>query len=194
MPRAEGVSVRRDAVSIRARPGGRAMRHRYDVSHVYHQFQSAPGREAGRCLVVAVEPDGRQGVSIRARPGGRAMHRRRPRQHRPAKSFNPRPAGRPGDAAAHEAVGDGLMVSIRARPGGRAMRRSARRVMRFLVFQSAPGREAGRCPARRGRARRAAGFNPRPAGRPGDAGRHPRRADRAGRFNPRPAGRPGDAY
>ena len=36
-------------------------------------------------------------------------------------------------------------------------------------FQSAPGREAGRCNHQVGADRRMAGFNPRPAVRPGDA-------------------------
>ena len=61
------------------------------------------------------------------------------------------------------------------------------------LFQSAPGREAGRCP------RRIAGwswlqsFNPRPAVRPGDARSHLTRARLTLCFNPRPAVRPGDA-
>ena len=36
-------------------------------------------------------------------------------------------------------------------------------------FQSAPGREAGRCALRRADRRIHGGFNPRPAVRPGDA-------------------------
>ena len=37
------------------------------------------------------------------------------------------------------------------------------------LFQSAPGREAGRCAASRLRPSAVASFNPRPAVRPGDA-------------------------
>jgi len=37
------------------------------------------------------------------------------------------------------------LVSIRARPGGRAMRGGLAPRARRCMFQSAPGREAGRC-------------------------------------------------
>ena len=61
------------------------------------------------------------------------------------------------------------------------------------LFQSAPGREAGRCAHRRTPALAQYRFNPRPAVRPGDAGVH--RPAHCGTtcFNPRPAVRPGDA-
>ena len=39
----------------------------------------------------------------------------------------------------------------------------------LIRFQSAPGREAGRCQPDRSDTGRAYGFNPRPAVRPGDA-------------------------
>ena len=64
----------------------------------------------------------------------------------PAKSFNPRPALRPGDAD----VG-------------------TRRPNLALKFQSAPGLEAGRCPQRVSSTWLRRCFNPRPALRPGDA-------------------------
>ncbi len=135
------------AVSIRARPGGRAMPTPRAASRTPRSFQSAPGREAGRCA--------------RAIPLCSA-----------ANGFNPRPAGRPGDAFDNWHRERRHAVSIRARPGGRAMRgkwglgagfdstfqsapgREAGRCTRFtntmmirLAFQSAPGREAGRCSA-----------------------------------------------
>ena len=61
------------------------------------------------------------------------------------------------------------------------------------AFQSAPGREAGRCDRRRILQTEKFSFNPRPAVRPGDA-LHLELWERHGkRFNPRPAVRPGDA-
>ena len=61
------------------------------------------------------------------------------------------------------------------------------------LFQSAPGREAGRCcvPFRRHAAGH--GFNPRPAVRPGDAIPEGKVKRFLFSFNPRPAVRPGDA-
>ena len=63
-----------------------------------------------------------------------------------------------------------------------------------LLFQSAPGREAGRCgDGLRYNDILFSGFNPRPAVRPGDAElARPKAAEWHG-FNPRPAVRPGDA-
>ncbi len=180
------------AVSIRARPGGRAMPACSTAPACASSFQSAPGREAGRC------PE-RVG-----RPGKKS-------------SFNPRPAGRPGDAETRRYLSPVNLVSIRARPGGRAMRigrwqpnpdgrvsiraRPGGRAMQpsrspastLTRFQSAPGREAGRCLDRHGALEVATGFNPRPAGRPGDASTLIHDERLADCFNPRPAGRPGDA-
>jgi len=65
---------------------------------------------------------------------------------------------------------------------------------RRVVFQSAPGREAGRCDHRLLRARSLRRFNPRPAVRPGDALLPARRIRANTCFNPRPAVRPGDAH
>ncbi len=84
-------------------------------------FQSAPGREAGRCAAgaaiwwVAKCFNPRPAV----RPGD-AWNRTCPRSFSPG--FNPRPAVRPGDAA-------GWVGGFTGYKG----------------FQSAPGREAGRC-------------------------------------------------
>ena len=60
--------------------------------------------------------------------------------------FNPRPAVRPGDAHRDYAA-----------------------TATYAPFQSAPGREAGRCIKLRSAALQGVGFNPRPAVRPGDA-------------------------
>jgi len=97
----------------------------HDLTVVQHrgpQFQSAPGLEAGRC-----------------RRGADAIN------HRPF-CFNPRPALRPGDASAM--ITDlpppvGFNPRPALRPGD-AESRAAKRAAR-LVFQSAPGLEAGRC-------------------------------------------------
>ncbi len=132
------------------------------------KFQSAPGREAGRCR-----------AGCPGRPGWRC--------------FNPRPAGRPGDALDLVHERDQVVVSIRARPGGRAMRRCRRPAFGGSGFQSAPGREAGRCARLRISTAAPTRFNPRPAGRPGDAAPSRCAGRPAGCFNPRPAGRPGDA-
>ena len=84
-------------------------------------FQSAPGLEAGRCIVRDVDCAIHLPVSIRARPRGRAMH---------------------GAEVDPESIPD---VSIRARPRGRAMLITLEGDMKPLGFQSAPGLEAGRC-------------------------------------------------
>ena len=84
-------------------------------------FQSAPGREAGRC---------RPARAVQAH----------------AKGFNPRPAVRPGDALCA-----GVLISaqdmFQSAPGREAGRCSHRTDCGGLAFefQSAPGREAGRC-------------------------------------------------
>ena len=61
------------------------------------------------------------------------------------------------------------------------------------VFQSAPGREAGRCAHPAVTTPSIRSFNPRPAVRPGDAFARFVRRCLTGCFNPRPAVRPGDA-
>ena len=83
--------------------------------------------------------------------------------------FNPRPAVRPGDAA-----------HVFSR-------------LTFCEFQSAPGREAGRCVMLNQTMSMGKCFNPRPAVRPGDASLVGCSNTRRKRFNPRPAVRPGDA-
>ncbi len=87
----------------------------------------------------------------------------------PMACFNPRPAGRPGDAHFNGPYPLPIPVSIRARPGGRAMQISPARIRERVEFQSAPGREAGRCLDVTACDARQLSFNPRPAGRPGDA-------------------------
>ncbi len=109
-------------VSIRARPGGRAM----------------PNKR------LAIDNELR--VSIRARPGGRAMQPIKGRFQAVGNvSIRARPGGRamPAVCAAQR---QGQIVSIRARPGGRAMQNNhALRQVAHFQFQSAPGRVAGRC-------------------------------------------------
>ncbi len=109
------------------------------------RFQSAPGREAGRCL------------------GTLLMLGR-------LRCFNPRPAVRPGDASS----GDGSWTRVggfnprpAVRPGD-AIINSAKVEVEYL-FQSAPGREAGRCRGTGLPFAPSISFNPRPAVRPGDA-------------------------
>ena len=78
-------------------------------------FQSAPGREAGRCpLVVVFAAFTPLFQSAPGREAGRCPTRRL--RCRPRWCFNPRPAVRPGDARVGEAEHGGVHVSIRARP------------------------------------------------------------------------------
>ena len=152
MPECDFAAARRLSVSIRARPIGRAMRTaRAAMRTIRTMFQSAPGQLAGRC----------------------ASHWHRSLQLRGC--FNPRPANWPGDAvqSGHDAAM--TAVSIRARPIGRAMRpvqapiadqhrfnprpanrpgdaaRSRSAGHGRAAFQSAPGQLAGRCHAARSR-------------------------------------------
>ena len=132
------------AVSIRARPIGRAMLPEWVMISAIHMFQSAPGRLAGRCAFGSSPTTSRR-------------------------CFNPRPADWPGDARSQDQGTQGQHVSIRARPIGRAMRQFRINHCRFLEFQSAPGRLAGRCSGSIGLGLDGRGFNPRPADWPGDA-------------------------
>ena len=78
-------------------------------------FQSAPGREAGRCISPWSFPVSRNLFqSAPGREAGRcpAYCLRMPA----ANSFNPRPAVRPGDAKTYAAATGQEPVSIRARP------------------------------------------------------------------------------
>ena len=83
--------------------------------------------------------------------------------------FNPRPAVRPGE-------------TIKAH----------RMAVRAYLFQSAPGREAGRDSGGRRADLRPTCFNPRPAVRPGETGSSPSSGPSPFSFNPRPAVRPGE--
>ena len=97
---------------------------------------------------------------------------------RRATGFNPRPADWPGDArfrggraaATHR-------VSIRARPIGRAMRRWRSGTYPDL-FQSAPGRLAGRCPAAFTRRALRVSIRARPIGRAMHTERGPQKQQR----------------
>ncbi len=133
-------------VSIRARPGGRAMPAATAGSPATKWFQSAPGREAGRCCPpAACRWTSKWFQSAPGREAGRCREEGR-FDHLPL-SFNPRPAGRPGDASIVSPNRQFNSVSIRARPGGRAMPQAREAIHIPEQFQSAPGREAGRCAA-----------------------------------------------
>uniref|UniRef100_E6PG25 Uncharacterized protein n=1 Tax=mine drainage metagenome TaxID=410659 RepID=E6PG25_9ZZZZ len=133
-------------------------------------FQSTPGRSAGRILShrrpqrcerlrfnprPAARPGesetrrnarSQQHVSIHARPLGRANHAEIGPGARIG--FNPRPAARPGESArigAGARIGE---VSIHARPLGRANHAEIGEFAAKSLFQSTPGRSAGRIPAR----------------------------------------------
>ena len=78
-------------------------------------FQSAPGREAGRCCALADIPFEVMGFNPRpaVRPGDAPEMGV---DNSPDMGFNPRPAVRPGDADLFGQVPVSLEVSIRARP------------------------------------------------------------------------------
>ena len=108
------------AVSIRARPHGRAMPGANSQNRTHHRFQSAPGLTVGRC-VNAVAPKNRIGT-FQSAPGltvGRCWRHHDSRHVYVC--FNPRPASRSGDASM-------LTGSVLD-----------------LLFQSAPGLTVGRC-------------------------------------------------
>ena len=109
-------------------------------------FQSSPGPKAGRYRPVEPPAPLPRRVSILARPGGRALRGDgRDRDGGAGRSFNPRPARRPG-----------------------APLRSRNVPVSSIGFQSSPGPKAGRSP-RKSRPPSAPSrcFNPRPARRPG---------------------------
>ena len=79
------------------------------------QFQSAPGREAGRCSDKhGVNSRGNKFQSAPGREAGRCVIYGACKVWRTG--FNPRPAVRPGDANSAAPKASGLNVSIRARP------------------------------------------------------------------------------
>ena len=188
-------------VSILARPEGRALLGSlihtiFDGNHV-----SILARPEGRALPVAkpeilIRP---LGVSILARPEGRALPRRATSTMSGSRSFNPRPARRPGAARPPRSSQPTVVhaVSILARPEGRALPGHGFPcvVSPFYCFNPRPARRPGA--ASGSSARRSPspqGFNPRPARRPGAAscaGWSWRAASPS--FNPRPARRPGAA-
>ncbi len=101
-------------------PDGRAIPATAVEGEFATQFQSAPGRWAGR-----YQPAG-DGVCPRH------------------VCFNPRPAVGPGDTREAWQNRQATVVSIRARPLGRAIRGISRLYFKSYEFQSAPGRWAGR--------------------------------------------------
>ncbi len=116
-----GYSVR--CVSILARPGGRALRGRINISRFDHaSFNPRPPRRAGAT---------NDGYSAAARSG----------------RFNPRPPRRAGATACTAIQRIRCDVSILARPGGRALHLSAFKTPVANVFQSSPAPEGGRYPA-----------------------------------------------
>ena len=87
------------------------------VSLSGHQsaFQSAPGREAGRCLAASLTRN--LNSLFQSAPGREAGRCRRRCARWPARrGFNPRPAVRPGDASNAGLKPLEIKVSIRARP------------------------------------------------------------------------------
>jgi len=121
---AEAEERQRQAVSIRARPIGRAMLPSgVGLLHT-KSFQSAPGRLAGRCGAATLTTAS-------------------------SSRFNPRPADWPGDASlTHCGKFNGkLFQSAPGRLAGRCWRRDFDNGI-VVAFQSAPGRLAGRCIAR----------------------------------------------
>ena len=172
LPAREGSRRRATEVSILARLEGRALRARAryapsglrrfnprparrpgaptsctPLSTRWKPFQSSPGSKAGRSPLAAT-------TTIRLSPS----------------SFNPRPARRPGAPLddGPPAVG-AVLVSILARLEGRALRSLLQwQTNDYKWFQSSPGSKAGRSMQRPPPPRlRPAGFNPRPARRPG---------------------------
>jgi len=158
------------SVSIRARPGGRAKRTEALKLPRESMFQSAPGREAGRSasfcrdiagvLLFQSAPGreaGRSGHRVRSavmagrfqsapgREAGRSIAWQSP-DHEPSPCFNPRPAGRPGEAAFAPSAATQNRVSIRARPGGRAKRRrdGGARDVAAVSIRARPGGRAKR--------------------------------------------------
>ncbi len=156
------------AVSIRARHQCRAMPTPPQTHSSPRLFQSAPGINAGRCFCILRFPS--------SQPG-----------------FNPRPASMPGDAAGAHQYDLEFTVSIRARHQCRAMPKIHQIGPAVLLFQSAPGINAGRCSHPPHPNNHHTCFNPRPASMPGDASRPPGPSTSTWSFNPRPASMPGDA-
>ena len=86
-----------------------------EAREIAEMFQSAPGREAGRCPGCSRR---RQNAMLfQSAPGREAGRCSAVRNAATStKSFNPRPAVRPGDASHIPLLGGESVVSIRARP------------------------------------------------------------------------------
>jgi len=109
--------VKEDGTAFQSAPGREAGRCTLAParSSTRWLFQSAPGREAGRCILPS--PIALVSNQFQSAPGREAGRCRQPfaLQDR-ARGFNPRPAVRPGDAL-RGSWNDALIdVSIRARP------------------------------------------------------------------------------
>ena len=133
------------AVSIRARPRGRAMPGPTARSAATRPFQSAPGLEAGRCVrsvswISSCSP-------FQSAPGLEAG--RCPSlalKKATCSTFQSAPGLEAGRCEVkHDQPTQMTRVSIRARPRGRAMQHAPVLGMDRRMFQSAPGLEAGRC-------------------------------------------------
>uniref|UniRef100_E6PG28 Uncharacterized protein n=1 Tax=mine drainage metagenome TaxID=410659 RepID=E6PG28_9ZZZZ len=182
-------------VSIHARPLGRA-NPRIMRAWDRNENVSIHARPLGRANLYRRPHDRTARPCFNPRPAARPGESGRVRSRwRLSRSFNPRPAARPGEsrgfvrfgfrrsvsiharplgranphAIAH--LGKRIEVSIHARPLGRANRAPLRRVAAARLFQSTPGRSAGRIPRSRAASSILRSFNPRPAARPGESSR-----------------------
>ncbi len=131
------------AVSILARPGGRALPPSHTFSATRSEFQSSP-----------VPEDGRYSAS---------MFLAAPR----LLCFNPRPSRRTGATTIAQIMADGFIVSILARPGGRALRTISGHIGYRYLFQSSPVPEDGRYAIILKKCPFLFRFNPRPSRRTG---------------------------
>jgi len=206
------------AVSIRARPHGRAMRWLaglalprkscfnphpasrsgdakvHGLQIIRGKFQSAPGLTVGRCLSM----NGQRIACgmFQSAPGLTVGRCDVGTDHGAYEHVEFQSA--PGLTVGRCAVAvelDGLLAGFNPRPASRSGDAPTVKstVPSLIVFQSAPGLTVGRCPPTRSPARPAAGFNPRPASRSGDACTRKGWASPCSGFNPRPASRSGDA-
>ncbi len=163
-------SDRSFAVSIRARPEGRAIPSFFTGASTFSQFQSAPVPKDGRYL--RSSPGQARSPSFNPRPSrrtGDTCCSRRALMMRAG--FNPRPSRRTGDTTYQASSAGRQTVSIRARPEGRAIRRCAPPAAAAGGFQSAPVPKDGRYRGRLLCRLTVSSFNPRPSRRTGDTGR-----------------------
>ena len=132
-------------VSIHTRPQGRALRITIEKAYLDAKFQSSPGRKAGRFLLQRLppcNPCNRFNPHPAARPGA-SLYRSYWRTEERV-SILTRPQGRALRSLARCQCRRGEVVSILTRPQGRALLRVAGVVETHKMFQSSPGRKAGR--------------------------------------------------